>query len=130
MKQDKKKVNAINEMREEREKRLEAEARECQKKFKARPVPAHVKLPLYEQRRLYQDLKKSQLREMRREYANCMEESKTMNRSASELRKSDNKKVQFNAQPLPEFYFNPNADDEYINETIFKILSFIKFVNS
>lgn len=104
----------MNEMREEREKRLEAEARECQRKFKARPVPAHVKMPLYEQRRLNEELKKSQLRELRRDYAeksNHLNDSRNMTKSSNELRKSD-KKVQFNAQPLPEFYFNPYADDE------------------
>jgi protein FAM161A len=46
------KQKLVREMQDEREKRIDAEIRECSRKFRANPVPAHVYLPLYEKHKV------------------------------------------------------------------------------
>lgn len=106
---DRRQENVMHEMREEREKRIEAEIRECKRKFKARPVPKHVTLPLYEQKLRQDEMRKQKLRQMNREYTekaamlvdartNCLSKSV----SATDLTK---KEVAFFREFL-EFYLN------------------------
>jgi len=108
-------------MQEEREKRLEAELKECQRKFKANPVPSHVYLPLYEQRKLDEKFRQDKLKKMSKEYAekvvkpfNLTDQKNQKNQksvrerrhSYSEGQVSNRQTLKFNAQPLPEFYNN------------------------
>ena len=125
IKQDKKQQKLLKEMQEERERRIEAEIKECKRKFKAQPVPAHVNLPIYEQRRLDEELRKYKLKEMSKEYMekisrpfNLTDTTKKFNpketaaKTAADASQYDVKKKEFNAQPLPDFYFNEYADEE------------------
>lgn len=126
---DKRKDKVMNEMREERERRIEAEIRECKKKFKAKPVPKHVRMPLYEQQRAQDEMRKQKIREMSREThdkistLNSMQQEKLENgtiqqqqqhtvvKSPNAMRRSQTQ-AEFTAQPLPSFYFNENAEEE------------------
>lgn len=132
LRNDKKKENMINEMRDEREKRIEAEIRECKKKFKAKPVPAHVKEPLYENQRAADNFRKQKLREMQQEYTYKVtelenEQEAKLNQLTSKDYKSTGPKKQtnattetFNAQPLPDFYFNEFANEEIKEQEMYK----------
>lgn len=119
---DKRKDKVMNEMREERERRIEAEIRECKKKFKAKPVPKHVRMPLYEQQRAQDEMRKQKIREMSREthdkistlsaiQQEQMEQQKAMVKSPNAVRRSQTQ-AEFTAQPLPSFYFNETAEEE------------------
>ena len=68
MKIDQKRLTLARELQDEREKRIEAEIRECKRKFKATPIPAHVHLPLYEQKKAEEKLRKLKLKQTSKEY--------------------------------------------------------------
>lgn len=117
IKTDKKQEKLLKEMQEEREKRIEAELRETKRKFKANPVPAHVILPLYEKKLVDEELRKHKIKRMSKEYLekvskpfNLTDNKKISNRqrrhSLSYEDEENNRKAEFNAQPLPEFYNN------------------------
>ena len=113
----------LKEMQEEREKRIEAELRETKRKFKANPVPAHVILPLYEKKLVDEELRKHKIKRMSKEYLekvskpfNLTDNKKISNRqrrhSLSYDDEENNRKAEFNAQPLPEFYNNEDIISE------------------
>lgn len=122
IKSDKKK-KLSREMQDERDKRIEAELRECNKKFRAAPVPAHVMVPLYEKLKQEEEMRKFKLKKMSQEYMDKV--SKPFNLTdykkkesvARERRHSfsegQSESFEFNAQPLPEFYFN---DEELVEK--------------
>jgi hypothetical protein len=129
IKQDLKQQKLIKEIQENREKRLDEELKECKRKFKAQPVPAHVTLPLYEQRKMEEDLRKYRLKQMSKEYSekvikpfnltesksSSMKNLNTTSVSDTEVKneqKKTAKNSEFIAQPLPDFYFNEFADEE------------------
>ena len=106
-----------NDMRAEREKRLELEIAECKRKFRARPVPAHVTQPLYEQKRVNDELRRNKLKEMSRvanEERTVVSNSSKVSKSASFMDQTGTATQvgEFQAQPLPKFYFNEFAEEE------------------
>lgn len=130
IKHDYKKENCINEMRDEREKRIEAEILECKKKFRARPVPAHVKKPLFSQAQSNEDIRKQRLREMKNEYSKKVS---TLNENYSNKLKdsktefltpnndfNNEKTMEYKANPMPNFYYNENADEEIKENELYK----------
>lgn len=121
-KSDKKHEKLLKEMQEEREKRIEAELKETRRKFKANPVPAHVMLPLYEKKLVDEELRKHKIKRMSKEYMEKVSKpfnlTETGKKSSLRQRRhsysgdTEEKKTEFYAQPLPEFYNN----EELINE--------------
>ena len=88
----------------------------------AKPVPAHVHLPLYEQLKDEQRARREQVRHMTKEYLQSIskpfgfdarEKSKHVIRrhsySGEETFRPD---PQFRAKPLPEFYYRTSKDIE------------------
>jgi len=108
---DQRQESVVAEMRQERERRLEAELEECRKKFKARPVPRHVKENLYERKQLEEAMKKEKakiVREISERGA-----ARVLAREAEFIeKKKETDKGDFSAQPLPRFYFNEPTDEE------------------
>jgi protein FAM161A len=124
VKADNKKVTLARELQDEREKRIEAEIRECKKKFKATPIPAHVHLPLYEKKIAEEKLRKLKLKETSKEYLeknskpfNLTDMKKTSLRerrhSFTEGESNKTDRTEFAANPLPNFYFE---DDEFVTQ--------------
>lgn len=118
-----KKVKLAREMQDEREKRIENEIRECKRKFKASPVPHHVMLPLYEQKKVGEEIRKHKIKKMSKEYMekvskpfNLTESKRFAKERSHSFSEGDNNttevKTNFNAQPIPDFYF----DDENVKE--------------
>ena len=127
VKTDKKQQKLLREMQDEREKRIETEIRECKNKFKANPVPAHVYKPLYEKKKVDEEYRKQKLKAMSKEYSkkvsrpfnltdtNKNSESKRQRRHSFSGEKIE-KKVDFVAHPLPEFYYNEEELKEKLKE--------------
>ena len=124
VKADNKKFSLARELQDEREKRIEAEIRECKKKFKATPIPAHVHLPLYEKKIAEEKLRKIKLKETSKEYLeknskpfNLTDMKKTSLRerrhSFTEGESDKTDRTEFAANPLPNFYFE---DDEFVTQ--------------
>jgi hypothetical protein len=124
LKTDKRLQKASQETREEREKRIEAELRECTKKFKATPAPVHVMLPLYEKLKMEEEVRKIRLKKMSQEYMEKVSRPfkltepkrsasvKERRHSFAEGELESERSKEFYAKPLPEFYYN----DELIQE--------------
>lgn len=94
--------------------------------FKANPVPAHVRMPLYEQLRDEQRARREQLHHMTREYLDSIskpfafesrEKSKQVSRRHS-ISGGDTarREPQFRAKPLPDFYYRTTKDIEGMKE--------------
>jgi hypothetical protein len=124
VKADNKKITLTRELQDEREKRIEAEIRECKRKFKATPIPAHVQLPLYEKKIAEEKLRKLRLKEASKEYLeknskpfNLTDAKKTSLRerrhSFTEGESNKTDRAEFAANPLPNFYFE---DDEFVTQ--------------
>lgn len=122
MKNEQKQQKLVREMQDEREKRIDAEIKECNRKFKANPVPAHVYLPLYEKHKMSEELRKEKLKKTSKDYMdkvsrpfNLTKKKTTSSDSLRERRHSYTEGTQnqseFIAQPLPEFYY---ADEELV----------------
>jgi hypothetical protein len=122
IKNEQKQQKLAREMQDEREKRIDAEIKECNRKFKANPVPAHVYLPLYEKHKMNEELRKEKLKKSSKDYMdkvsrpfNLTKKKITGTDSLRERRHSYSEgtetQTEFVAQPLPEFYF---ADEELL----------------
>lgn len=106
------------------EEKLEEEL-ECQKKFKAQPVPAHVYLPLYDEinekneaRKRYikqysQDLLKSQEKPFKFLTREREKEKHTRTYSAPVEREDD---LTFKARPVPGYLYDSSIDDQLKEE--------------
>jgi hypothetical protein len=103
--------------------------------FLAKPVPAHVHMPLYEQLQDEQRVRREHVRHMTKEYLNSIskpfgfhsrDKAKTISRRHSY---SDGDTVrpvaQFRAKPLPDFYYRTSKDIEEYYIKIFLNYSFI-----
>ncbi|CAF1349340.1 unnamed protein product [Rotaria sp. Silwood1] len=94
--------------------------------FKANPVPAHVRMPLYEQLQEEQRIRREQVRHMTKEYLNSIskpfgfesrEKAKTIVRRHSYSDgDTPRHEPQFKAKPLPDFYYRTSKDIEQMNE--------------
>lgn len=126
---EKKKTRAMEELEVEREEQLLREEAECQKKFKATPVPAHIYMPLYDElteeqearRRFNQAASAQKLKESQKPFKfSKREEAIRKERSAqknphSMLQKDKETKKQFKANPFPTHIFD-DAITEKIKE--------------
>ncbi len=101
---------------EELRRKEEAELDECNKQFRATPMPSHVSKPIYEEKKREEELRKLRLRLESKEYL----ESVPRPFKLTERRHSFSGQTEleediiqdFTANPLPEFYF----DNEYLSE--------------
>jgi protein FAM161A len=90
--------------------------------FLATPVPAHVRMPLYEKLREEQRARREQVRHMTKEYLNSISkpfEFDSREKAKQTLRRhsysdGDNlrREPQFKARPLPDFYYRTTKDIE------------------
>ena len=115
--QSKKKSKAIEEFEIQRQMKQMAEEAECQKKFKAAPVPAHVYIPLYDEIMEEQELRRRQNKELAKELIRSMEkpfkflkreEEKhymKQTKSAPVTPEPTSKKT-FKARPVPDYIYN------------------------
>ncbi|UJR29015.1 hypothetical protein I4U23_010233 [Adineta vaga] len=94
--------------------------------FKATPVPAHVRMPLYEQLQEEQRVRREQVRHMTKEYLNSIskpfgfesrEKARTFDRRYSYSDSvSARRQPQFRAKPVPDFYYRTSNDIEQMKE--------------
>ncbi|CAF0894447.1 unnamed protein product [Didymodactylos carnosus] len=95
--------------------------------FKANPVPSHVGLPLYEQLKEEQRLRRENVRYMTKEYLNSIskpfafesrEKTKSLLRrhSFSGDTRVTKEQSNFKAKPLPDFYYKTSKDLEQMKE--------------
>ena len=112
------------------EKRLEAERleeEECQKKFKAKPVPAHIYMPLYDEimeeqetKRRYNRQKSAELTKSAQKpfkFSTREEEKKYKVKKSTDLQKQDEAlKTEFQARPFPEHIFGHTVYDKLAEE--------------
>ncbi|CAF3173381.1 unnamed protein product [Rotaria socialis] len=94
--------------------------------FKANPVPAHVRMPLYEQLQEEQRVRREQVHQMTKDYLNSIskpfgfnsrETAKTIVRrhSYSDVDTARREPL-FKAKPLPDFYYRTRKDIENMKE--------------
>jgi hypothetical protein len=105
-------------LEEESRKKQEAELEECNKQFKATPLPSHVTKPIYEEIKQEEEYRKLRLKLESKEYLESV--SKPFKLTERERRHSFSGHTEheeditdkFVANPLPEFYF----DNDYLSE--------------
>ncbi len=88
----------------------------------ARPAPAHVHMPLYEQLQEEQRTRSEQVRQLTREYLSSIQkpfgfdarekEKKIIRRHSYSGGDTVRPGSQFKARPLPDFYYQPRQENE------------------
>ena len=126
------KTRAMREVETEHQLRKELEEAECMRKFKAKPVPAHVYMPLYNeimedketksrmQRGYIKELLKSTEKPfqfMKREEQKKKERVLQMWTARAE---EDETKKQFKANPFPEHIFEDSITDKIKEEELYR----------
>ena len=123
---DSKKTKAQLELEYRRLEKQREEEAECEKKFKARPVPSHVYLPKFEEimernesRRHYvkqycQDLLKSQVKPFNFEIRE--EEKKKQRAQSAPIKRPERPKSGFKAKPVPAHIFKADVDERLQEE--------------
>ena len=129
--EEKRKSKAIEELEAERLEREKQEELELQKKFKAKPVPSHVYMPLYdeimeekESRKRYIHNNRAQLlksqekpfkftKKENKMKAHLMHHQRT---SSAPAEKCQTTKKEFKAKPYPSHIFNNNVMDKMQEE--------------
>lgn len=121
--EERKKTRASMELEQARLDREKQEEIECQKKFKAKPVPAHTFLPLYDEIKDQQIEKSKKNREQSYKKLTSTQkpfnltETKKHQRSASvPLSMKRSKTPSFKAKPVPRSVFDPTVDDQILEE--------------
>ncbi len=100
---------------------------ECQKKFKAKPVPAHVYMPLYDEMNQKNEEKRQEIREASMELTKSLEKPfKFMQRNEERREKrsrsygsvpgQNRKKKNFRAKPFPAHLFQSSTEDKMLEE--------------
>ena len=124
---EKKKTRAMLELEQDRKMREEQALLECQKKFKAKPVPAHVYMPLYDEiteqqesrRRKNLKEREEQLRHSQSPFKFTVRTKESPVKQQSDCLLDENstvgKKV-FTANPFPSHIFDPTIDDKVKEE--------------
>ena len=121
--EERKKTRASMELDQERLDKEKQEEIECQRKFKANPVPAHTFLPLFDEL-MDQQIEKSKTNreKSKQKLLNTQKpfdltETKKHHRSASAPHSSRKQKLpQFKAKPVPHSVFDPTVDDRILEE--------------
>ena len=127
---EKNKSKTLEEFEQKQREKERVEEEECQKKFKAKPVPAHVYVPLYDEIMEQKEERRKEMREACMELTKSMEkpfkfvkreeEKKKQNRSPisskaiAEMNKG--KKKTFKAKPFPTHLFNNSTEDKMLEE--------------
>jgi len=109
------------EQRESEKKRMEE--LECQKKFKAMPVPAHVHLQLYDELKEAQETRRREIVQRRKEIVESMQEPFQMSLRDEEKQKSrpssassSRSSHQFRAHPFPSHLFGNFVTEKMLEE--------------
>uniref|UniRef100_A0ABM5GR54 Protein FAM161A n=1 Tax=Pogona vitticeps TaxID=103695 RepID=A0ABM5GR54_9SAUR len=110
-------------------KQLEEEA-ECQKKFRANPVPAYVFVPLYHEIMQENEERRKSLREKRREL--LLSTQKPFQFTEREAQKKEMRKLQLNdlsspqkvkvfkAKPVPKFVYSSEINEKLKEEELYR----------
>ncbi|XP_063173071.1 protein FAM161A [Candoia aspera] len=107
-------------------KQLEEEA-ECQKKFRANPVPAYVLVPLYHEIMQENEERRKSLRERRREF--LLATQKPFQFIEREAQKKELRKMQFSspertkmfkAKPVPKFVYTSEMREKLKEEELYR----------
>lgn len=128
------KTKAMIELDEEREYRERENEAECEKKFKAKPVPAHVYMPLYDEimeekeskRRLVKEHSKEVMKSQEKPFTFMKREeekkrqNKTKSRSMAEY--DNQQKKEFQAHPFPSHIFDDSVTDRVKEEEEYRRL--------
>lgn len=130
---EKKKSKNLQEFEEQKYKKELEEEEELKKKFKARPVPAHVYLPLFDEIQEKSEEKRRHIRQMSAELLKSQEkpfsflkreedrkQHQRMERDCNDLVKTEikdqTKTESFKARPVPKYIFDPSIDDKIMEE--------------
>ncbi|XP_071498894.1 protein FAM161B-like [Diadema antillarum] len=120
--EQKKTTRASMEVEQKRLDREKQEEIECQKKFKATPVPAHTFLPLYdelmsqqaEKSKTNRDKSKQKILETQKPFK--LTDTKKHHRSHSAPLSMKTKTPKFKAKPVPMSVFDPRVDERILEE--------------
>ncbi|KAL5008569.1 hypothetical protein ScPMuIL_014150 [Solemya velum] len=131
-KKERRKTQAMVELdNEKRNKELQEEV-ECQKKFKARPVPAHIYFPLYDEIMEKQEARRRHVKHYSTErlkaeekpfkFAKREEEKQNHKRnySAPQTDFTLKKSTSFKAKPVPKYIFNNSVDEKIQEEELYR----------
>lgn len=126
-KKERRKTQAMVELDDEKRRKELQEEAECQKKFKARPVPAHIYFPLYDEITEKQEARRRHVKQFNTERLKAEEKpfkftkreeeklNHKRNYSAPQTNFTVKKATSFKAKPVPKYVFN-NAVEEKIQE--------------
>lgn len=124
----KKKSTVAEELKKQREEKLKLEEAECQKVFKARPVPANVYLPLFEEIMEKKEARRRDIKENRTQLLQSMQKPFKFSLREEKLRSErhaclDNDYIirpssskQFKANPYPDHIFDNQVNDKILEE--------------
>ncbi|BFZ06957.1 hypothetical protein BsWGS_09996 [Bradybaena similaris] len=122
----KKKTSAQEELEQQRLAKQRQEEAECEKRFKAQPVPAHIYLPKYEEimernetRRKYikqicQELLESQVKPFNFDIRE--KEKKSQRARSAPIKRPDRTSHSFKAKPVPRHIFSQDIDEKLLEE--------------
>jgi len=117
-----KKSKAVLELEQREKDKKRMEVLECQKKFKAMPVPAHVHLQLYDELKEAQETRRRQMVQQRQDILQSMQEPFQFTLRDENKRKSrpstsgQQSSHQFRANPFPSHIFGDTASDKMLEE--------------
>ena len=127
---EKKKTKAMVDLEKRIEEKKKKEDLECQKKFKATPVPAHVYVPLYDEimekeehrRRFIQEYSQEMLKSVEKpfKFMKREEEKKRHRRSNSTSSVPIKKEKQFKARPVPNYLFDNKVSEKQKEEELYR----------
>jgi len=122
-----KKSKAVLELEERASEKKRMEDLECQKKFKAMPVPAHVHLQLFDELKEARETRRREIVQQRKEILESMQEpfqlslrdeGKLKSRPSSAT--SQQSPHQFRAHPFPSHLFNNIVTEKMLEEEEYK----------
>jgi len=117
-----KRSKAALELEQRRNEKQRMEDLECQKKFKAMPVPAHVHLRLFDELKEAQETRRREIVQQRQEILESMQEPFQFAARDEEKRKSRHSATsqqsshQFQARPFPSHIFGNVTTDKMLEE--------------
>lgn len=117
-----KRSKAALELEQRRDEKKRMEDLECQKKFKAMPVPAHVHLRLYDELRESRETRRRAIVQQRQEILESMQEPFQFSLHDKEKQKSRQSMTstrsshQFKAHPFPSHIFGNVVSDKMLEE--------------
>lgn len=127
------KSQAMIDLQQKREEEQIKVNEECQKKFKAKPVPAHIYMPLYDEIMEQQEARRRYNQHHSEELTKAMQkpfklstreqEKKEKVKRVSQFHKDDNAaKKEFKAKPFPEHLFSDTVYDRMQEEEHYRLI--------